>query len=363
MTSFVPGLELSRRFYHEAVRPILSAEFPDLPHSAAMIGPGSEVLGFDTPMSRDHHWGPRVMLFMPLDALSQHQATIHETLRYRLPLSFYGYPTHFTAADDEGVRHLRTVTSHPVDHRVECYATPTYFQEYLGIDVTQPLDVLDWLTIPMQRLRTVTAGTVYDDKSGELTEIRRKLTFYPDAVWRYMMAAQWDRLGEEEAFMGRCGDLGDELGSRIIAGRQVRDLMMLCFLMERQYAPYAKWFGTAFQQLKCAVEMEPRLTRVLTANNWEAREAALNAAVLYVATMHNVLGITPPLAAEVSLFHGRPFRVIHAGRFAEALLATVDDPSLKNVTRHIGNIDQISDCTAVAETPRLFRGTKTLYQD
>src|SRR5437667_257304 len=60
MTDFIPGLELAGRFYDEAVRPILDRDFPGIAHSAALIGPGSEVLGFDTPMSRDHHWAPRV---------------------------------------------------------------------------------------------------------------------------------------------------------------------------------------------------------------------------------------------------------------------------------------------------------------
>ena len=65
--NFIPGLELARRFYWEAVRPILDADFPGLRHSAALIGTGSEVLGFDTPMSADHHWGPRAMLFLAED--------------------------------------------------------------------------------------------------------------------------------------------------------------------------------------------------------------------------------------------------------------------------------------------------------
>lgn len=54
-TPFIPGLELSRRFYWEAVRPVLDDAYPNLSHSAALIGHGSEVLGFDTPMSADHH--------------------------------------------------------------------------------------------------------------------------------------------------------------------------------------------------------------------------------------------------------------------------------------------------------------------
>lgn len=46
MPEFVPGLELSRSFYEEVVRPLLDDAFPGLVHSAALLGPGSEVLGF-----------------------------------------------------------------------------------------------------------------------------------------------------------------------------------------------------------------------------------------------------------------------------------------------------------------------------
>jgi hypothetical protein len=47
--------------------------------------------------------------------------------------------------------------------------------------------------------------------------------------------------------MPRAGFVGDELGSALIGSRLVRDIMNLCFLLEKQYAPYPKWFGTAFQ--------------------------------------------------------------------------------------------------------------------
>jgi hypothetical protein len=62
MPSFVPGLELSRNFYHELVRPILDVDFPGLLYSAALLGRGSEVLGFDDEMSTDHDWKLRVLL-------------------------------------------------------------------------------------------------------------------------------------------------------------------------------------------------------------------------------------------------------------------------------------------------------------
>ena len=63
-TKFIKGLELSELFYKEAVKPILDNNFPELTYSAALLGNGSDVLGFDTPQSMDHDWGPRLMLFL-----------------------------------------------------------------------------------------------------------------------------------------------------------------------------------------------------------------------------------------------------------------------------------------------------------
>ena len=46
--TFISGLELNRAYYEEAVRPILASHAPDLAYSAALIGYGSDVLGYDT---------------------------------------------------------------------------------------------------------------------------------------------------------------------------------------------------------------------------------------------------------------------------------------------------------------------------
>ena len=119
----------------------------------------------------------------------------------------------------------------------------------LGWDPADPLSVADWLSFPSQQLLSVTAGPVHHDGVGELTRLRERLAWYPPDLWRYLLAAGWSRLGEEERLMGRAGHAGDELGSAVIGGRLTRDLMVLGFLLERRYAPYPKWFGTAFERL------------------------------------------------------------------------------------------------------------------
>ncbi|MFI7996080.1 DUF4037 domain-containing protein, partial [Acinetobacter baumannii] len=63
---------------------------------------------------------------------------------------------------------------------------------------------------------TVTAGAVFQDDFGEVTALRNRLSYFPRDVWLYKLAAQWGRIAEERAYIGRTGDVGDELGSRVI---------------------------------------------------------------------------------------------------------------------------------------------------
>jgi len=53
--AFQLGTALAARYYGEVVWPLLDRHAPGLPHAAALIGWGSEVLGFDSPRSTDHN--------------------------------------------------------------------------------------------------------------------------------------------------------------------------------------------------------------------------------------------------------------------------------------------------------------------
>jgi hypothetical protein len=66
MAEFIPGLKLNELFFEEVIRPLLADTYPNLTYSAARIGSGSNVLGYDTPMSTDHDWGIRQQLFLLL---------------------------------------------------------------------------------------------------------------------------------------------------------------------------------------------------------------------------------------------------------------------------------------------------------
>jgi hypothetical protein len=220
--------------------------------------------------------------------------------------------------------------------------------------IDEPRDLTSWLGLSEQRLLTFTAGAVFHDGDGRLGAVRQRLSYFPDEVWRYKLACQWARIAEEQAFVGRTGSVGDDLGSRVIAARLVRDVMRLAFLLERTYAPYPKWLGSAFARLGCSRPLSPLLARALAAGDWSAREQALAEAYLFVARLHRALGAPGVFEPRVGPYFDRPFTVINAGEIAQAVRAEIGDPILKALPL-IGSLDQVTDSTPVVEAPHRAR--------
>ncbi|HEY7225553.1 MAG TPA: DUF4037 domain-containing protein [Micromonosporaceae bacterium] len=342
------GLELCRAFYAEAVRPLLAQAYPDLRYAAARLGPGSEVLGFDSERSADHDWGPRLELFLaPADA-ARHGGAISEFLASRLPKRFRGWPTNFEPPD--ALVRVMTPTEGPVAHRVVVTDLGSWSTACLGFDPLAGVTVFDWLATPAQLLAEATAGAVFHDGIGELTEVRARLAWYPDDVWRYLLACQWLRLGEEEPFVGRSAEAGDDLGSRLLAARLARDVMRLCLLLARRYPPYGKWLGTAFAALPDAAGIAAALAAALAADDGGDRQSALCDAYEQAGRWQNRLGLAREVDATRRPFFDRPYPVIAAGRFASALLAGIED---REIARRpaIGGIDQFADSTPVLCQP------------
>lgn len=196
MTVFEPGRRLSRAFYVEVLAPVVGA-----PHAAALLGTGSDVLGYDTMRSTDHDWGPRAVILVARDDVDAAAARVAAVL----PHTFRGWPVSI-GRDGVAFRPQIDVTT-----------LSAWMVDRLGFDpLAAPLDVADWLTTPQQRLLEVVAGDVFHDDTGNLTGLRNVLRWYPDDVWWWLLACQWDRLGEEEAFVQRTSEIGDDTGSAVV---------------------------------------------------------------------------------------------------------------------------------------------------
>ena len=358
MPPFIPGAELSHAYYVEAVRPLLEQHWPRLPHSAALIGYGSDVLGYDDVRSTDHHWGPRLLLFLSEQDHARLAEAIRSMLGDELPFSFRGYSTHLAPASVEdaaapherAIVHLTPGESRPINHLVEVLEPRAWVRGWLGVDPFAGFTTREWLTSPSQKLLEVTAGAVHHDGLGVLNDVRARLAWYPHDVWLYLIACGWQRIGQEEAFVGRCAEAGDDLGSRIVTARLARDLMRLCFLYERRYAPYSKWLGTAFVRLACAVDVQPALAAALAASNYRERERALCRAYEAVAGLHNASRLTEPVEPSVREYFSRGFQVIGAPRFVAATIAALPAGELLDLVETaglVGSVDQFADSTDV----------------
>lgn len=350
------GLELSRRFFFEAVQPVLERRFPELEYAAALIGYGSEVLGLDDEMSQDHEWGPRVQLFT--DQLDR-APEIERTLAEELPRTFAGFPTNFGPTGEPGTLWMTATDSGPVAHRVQTFKLADYLRTRIGVDPREGFTAADWLVTPSQQLLELTAGDVFADPIGELTRVRRLLAWYPHDVWLLAMAGHWRRIAQFEHLHGATLIRRDELGSRLLAAALVRDLMFLGFLQHRRYAPYPKWFGAAYAELN--LPESEALVAALSAGGSDASEDALVTAYEIVAGRHNELAVTEEVEATARQFWGRPIRVISADRFVEALRRAISDPDLKAVDHDSGGFDALSDNTQLLSNPLLWRQLVALY--
>jgi hypothetical protein len=341
VANFLPGRDLCRAFYNEVLAPLVQ-----VPHSAGLLGPGSDVLGYDTERSTDHDWGPRCTVLVAEPSV----ADVRERILTALPPTFRGWPVSL-GRDDQ-----------PPMPQVVVDSPSAWLRGQLGWGPgADGLSTGDWLLVPQQRLLGITEGAVLADSDGTLDRLRRRLAWYPDDVWWWLLASQWGRLAQEEPFVQRTAEVGDDLGSRMVAGRLVRDCMRLALLLARRYAPYSKWLGTAFSRLPDADELTGLLADAMAASSLQDRETALGHAYVCLGARFNALTDGPPVDTTLGPFWDRPALVIHAGRFAAAALARVSDPVLATLPL-IGSVDQLLDSTDVLDRPDLTAALRGYYR-
>jgi hypothetical protein len=331
----VSGAALSRLYYDEVVGPAIAARWPGLPHAAGRLGSGSEVLGFDDDMSRDHDFGLRVNLLVPPGVTRQIEAHLDAVL----PDAFDGYPTRFATTWDPQVR-----------HRVQVDDVRTFVASRTGISVAEPLSVPDWLSLTGEAVLEVTAGPVFADTAGDLSSARRRLAWYPDDLWAYVVATDWARMAQELPFVGRTADRGDDVGSRVISSRLVGVAMHLAHLLERRWPPYAKWTGTSLTRLPSAKAAATPLRRAVDARDWRSREQGLVDALQILCRLQREVGL-PAVDDPIEPFWDRPYSRVRDD-VVTSLEGSITDPAVRALPRGVGSAEQWSHNVDVLVDPR-----------
>jgi hypothetical protein len=341
------GAELAHRFFSDVAEPLLSRALPGLRYAAARLGSGSDVLGLDDAMSRDHDWGCRLTLLVDEDARDQ-VPRISAILEEELPERFGEFPVRFPVTWDSSL-----------SHKVEVATVADFTASRLGVDPSGGLSVLDWLSVTGQSVLEVTAGPVFTDRTRTLAAVRRVLSWYPPDVERYVLAAGWQRLCQLLPMVGRTAEAGDELGSRLLSASLAGDLLWLAFALSRRWAPYAKWRGTVFRSLPVAARLEPLLDAA-AAPQWGERENALTSACEMLLGIQRERGLPAPESAVIPFFD-RPYRTLDRA-VPQELLDDITDPDVTRLPPMVGSIEQWVDSTDVLSSPGRRAALQAAYR-
>lgn len=275
------GTAVSLEFIEGVLLPELKASLPDEFDrlAVAIVGTGSDVLGLDDEISRDHHWGPRAnVLYLRKDA-GQLKQRLAAVLAEKMPREFRGFEVHVN------IGNLTGVCSSAVED---------FFERFLQTDELPACD-LDWLRLCEVDLFHVTAGHVIHDGPGEFTRRRQALAYYPDNVWKKRIA-DWCMYitGRDAPYnLHRVSRRGDELTCMMYFSLCVKRMMELCFALNRRYAPYTKWLNRTFRTLpQFGDELATLIDEALAAPNWKRRVRMLIEANYAIADALAQLGLT-----------------------------------------------------------------------
>lgn len=360
MGDFIKGMALCESFFHDCAKGILEEFFPGLRYSAGLIGYGSDVLGYDDAVSMDHMWGPRFYLFLSKDDLSQ-KGRIFRVLSEKLPYTYKGFSVNFTPPDanDCGVQHPKLIGEGTVNPLIFIETFESFLAEQLGITDLDHIQPFEWLSFSEHRLLSLVSGKFFVDGlncAGVISKIR----YYPRNVKLYLIASNWDILASEQAFIKRCGECGDEIGSRIICARIAERLIRLCFLYNDTYAPYSKWFGTAFSKLDVGKDIKPAIEGALSASSLTEREEKIVEAQALVADLHNASGLTDFVDYRIEKYFGRNIKVIFADKFAQAVAKELQNTPFEKIPL-IGTFSQIGGLSEFSDEKKFYKRITGIY--
>ena len=250
------GLELSRAFYEEYGAPMLREQFPAAERLIAvgLVGSGSECLGFDDEISRDHDFEPGFCLLLPDESvLDRRTAFLMERAYAKLPREFMGF-RRSAVAPVGGARHgvLRTAD---------------FFREKVGAP-DGVLTVDQWLKLPQQSLLEATAGAVFRDDLGEVSAIRAALSRMPEDVRKKRLAGHLLLMAQAGQYNYlRCLKHGEPAAAQLAVNEFVKSCIQVVFLLNRTYAPYYKWSFRALRRLDRLALTAETLEYLLTTGN------------------------------------------------------------------------------------------------
>ena len=245
------GLEEARACYERYGRPMLREQFPDYEGRIAvgLVGRGSECLGFDDELSRDHDFAPGFCLWL----------TEEDEERIGLPLrrAYRALPLEKAAQRSAMAEESRGV-----------HSIGSFYRRYTG-SPGAPESWEQWLSLPSYALAEATSGQVWRDDLGVFSAIRETLLHgMPEDVRLKHLSARLLEMAQSGQYnYGRCLAHGEAGAAMLALSDFVRAGAQSVYLLNRRHAPYYKWLLRGMEELPLLSDLRPALDFLLTAEN------------------------------------------------------------------------------------------------
>lgn len=264
--SDLKGLDVAELFFGRFGLPTIEEHFPEMVGhiSAGLMGRGSEVIGADDDLSRDHGWGPRFCLFLDGDVLRRIGQEIQEKLNELRSNVFEGIDL--------------------TEHRTEPITVNTIDESFRDLTGAPwpPGTMREWAFVNENGLCYAQAGRIFHDPTDQLKERKQAFekAYYPEPIWKWRIASKLYQLWHYGDYntRGRLARRNDGVAALVCQGYFVEAAMQLAFLLNRRFAPYWKWLHWGFIQLPCiANELEPLLVKLESAPDLAVRAELIGA--------------------------------------------------------------------------------------
>ena len=250
------GIELSEKYFEQYGLPMLQNQFQELlPNIACgIMGEGSECMGFDDEVSRDHDFDAGFCIFLPSENIIDRRAAfLLERAYAKLPKVF------------EGV--TRPMLNPVGGARKGVIRTSDFFAEKIGSSDGE-LTLKGWLTVPEQALAEVTNGKVFFDNLGELSAIRERVRYFPEDIRLKKLAGNLLIMAQSGQYnYKRSLDHGELAAAQLSVFEFVNHAISAIFLLNKVYKPYYKWSFKALRNLPLLAKEADVLEYLITTGN------------------------------------------------------------------------------------------------
>ena len=254
----------------------IKVKYPDLYSRIclALVGVGSECLGFDDEISEDHDFSSRCQLFLDDSDYKTYKSDLESSLKIFC-------------------KDLESLTSNLKDVNIEIMPISNFYKYYTLFE-NGPKTESEYRKVPMDLLCVATNGKVFLDNLGKFSEIRnRLLNFYPEDIRLKKIAFQLNKMAQSGQYnYSRMIKRGDTVAANIAQGEFVKHYLEFVHLLNKKYMPFYKWSYRS----ACSLEIlgnftQENLKKLSEASIYE-KESLIEEICLTVVNTLNELGLS-----------------------------------------------------------------------